>query len=118
MSGRKFGVKTSKTLRKCNFGDQAKELDAFVIKHCAQYEGPELFDGDKIMVTDKTHEKVDKNERKRNGKRAQQEETFINMDELEGKSQFEKEVDTVKENNDHARYVYGLMQELQALEDK
>lgn len=39
MSGRKFGVKTSKTLRKCNWKDQAKELDAFVINHCAQYEG-------------------------------------------------------------------------------
>lgn len=69
MSGKRFGVKTSKTLRRCNWRDQAKELDAFVINHCAQYEGTELFDGDKIMTTDMTHEKVDKSERKRNANR-------------------------------------------------
>ena len=82
MSGRKFGVKTSKTLRKCDQRAQADELDAFVIKHCAQYEGKELFNGDKLLVSDMNHEKIDKSERKRLGKK-QQENEFINMDEFD-----------------------------------
>lgn len=65
MSGKRFGVKTSKTLRRCNQKDLANELDALVIQNCAQYEGEKIFDGDKIMVTDETHEEVDKSERKR-----------------------------------------------------
>lgn len=69
--GKRFGVKTSKTLRKCNQRAQAEELDAFVVNHCTQYEGTELFE-DKLLVSDMTHEQIDKAERKRNAKRADQ----------------------------------------------
>ena len=89
MSGKRFGVKTSKTLRRCDWRDQAKEFDTFVVKHCAQYEGPELFKGDKIMVTDMTHERIDKSERKRLAKRVDQRDQLFNMNDLDTRTEFE-----------------------------
>lgn len=40
------------------------------------------------------------------------------MDDFDNRTEFDKEVDTVKINNEQAKYVYGLMQELDKLEAK
>jgi hypothetical protein len=99
-TGKRFGVKTSKTLRRCNWRDQAKELDAFVIQHCAQYEGQDMYN-DQLMTTNLTHEKIDKSERKRlANKNINQEQLFINMDDFDSKTEFDQEVDEVKQNNE------------------
>ena len=40
------------------------------------------------------------------------------MDDFDNRTEFDKEVDTVQQSNEQAKYVYSLMQELKSLEDK
>jgi len=40
-------------------------MDAYIVKHCSQYEGEQVFNGDQVLLTNKFYEKVNKDERKR-----------------------------------------------------
>lgn len=40
------------------------------------------------------------------------------MDDFDNRTEFDKEVDEVKQTNEQARYVYGLIQELEQLKEK
>jgi len=63
IEGGKFGVKSSKTLRKVNTKDKLNEMQNYLMSKCSQYEGKALVDGC-IVKSNEQYEKVDKSNKR------------------------------------------------------